>query len=488
MRYLVCMLILSLPVTALNAGEHEFKETMAGLKYRDAIVKISNFCSAVCVSPDGIYLSANHCRYEVNKTYQTSSGVEVKCIYNTNRFDGVTVFTETSKPSEDRVYLPIASDKPAIGDVCYAIGYPAGKFSYHEAKVKAAQINQRDGNEYFTIDQRLWEGHSGGPLINSEDQVMGILSTRSQLQDEPEANFIGLDAIYVALKDCGFFLQKVSPTVANPTIVVFTQQGCIPCENLKRDYYSGKFPSNYRFVFVEKKNGVWDKSDYVIQYQKQLGTGSPSRFPTVWVQGTKKTQIGYAGAISLISFIRDAIKFLVGIIFGGEDSGSSGNVPRIDPLPPNPGDTQDDGRLSGLLEKYYEIKSLVDGLKGRLEKVNEVESRVTELVQRYMEIKPKIEIALELINELRSGKGIDLSKVTELAKQLETVDGKVGDLAKKFNDTKDTVEEAKQTIEEVKSSGVVQDVKDSNLLSNPLMIFGMVASGLAGLVVKRKLA
>lgn len=501
-RCLLGLLILLCPVI-VQAQEMRFSDppmitvpervdfdllTGSGLKYRDAIEYIGRTCSSVCVSPDGIYVSANHCKFRVNAVYETNMGTKLRCIYNTGNVEGVCVLVDESR---DRVhtFIPLADAVPKIGEPVYAIGYPAGKFNYAEARVKEIAISPRDGNTYITIDQRLFEGHSGGPLINDNDQVVGVLSTRSLLPNErggqgssPEASFISLESIYDSLKAAGFRIEPIDQETQQrrPKIVVFTSIGCVPCDHFKSDLHNGRFPAEYDFEVVTWNGVNWDKPEYAVGFTRSTGK-RVGAYPTFWVEGSTRTQIGYTGPTSLLGFIRDALRFIIGMIIGGEDAG--GNVPRLQPGP-NPGGPGPIPNLS-LVEKILEIKGRVDGFQSGLEekyrKIQEIEGRVTDLVQRYHEIKPKVELAIQLIEKIKSGEGSAKDLIAVLS-ELDVVKNKVDEVSQKYGITEEkieTVKSAVQTIKEIRSG-------EYDLLHKPWVLGSMVISFFVGVVAKRR--
>lgn len=504
MKWFVCLFSLLIPVSGLMAQELKFEDppmitvpqrvdfdllTGSGLKYRDAIEYIGGTCSSVCVSPDGIYLSANHCKFRLNTTYETNMGTRLKCIYNTGDVEGVCVLVDENR-DKVHTFIPLSDQLPKIGEPVYAIGYPAGKFNYAEAQVKRISPNIRDGNTYITINQRLFEGHSGGPLINDYDQVIGVLSTRSLLPGEqggqgssPEASFIGLDSIYASLKAAGFRIESIDHQTQQrrPKIVVFTSRGCVPCDLFKADLASGKFPAEYDFEVVTWNGVSWDKPEYATGFTKSTGR-FVNAYPTFWVEGSTRTQIGYTGPTSLLGFIRDALKFIIGLIIGGEDAG--GNVPRIQPSPENPNSPSPIPNLS-LVEKILEIKGKVDGFQSGLEekyrKIQEIEGRVSDLVQRYQEIKPKVELAIELVEKIRNGEGSPKDLIAVLS-ELDAVKGKVEEVRQKYGVTDEKIETVKNTIQTIKEirSG------EYDLLHKPWVIGSMVISFFAGVVAKRR--
>lgn len=416
-----------------------------GLEYRDAVLFVGGCCSAVCVSPDGIYISANHCEFKIGQTYETNvlSPGRLKCIYNTGKKEGVCVLIEENT-HPPRTYLPVAERLPQIGESVYAIGFPAGRFNYAEAQVKKISNDLNDGNAYITINQRLFEGHSGGPLINERDQVIGVLSTRTflpmerpDLPDEfvrPEANFLGVESIHSALKESNFGLDNVGNTPKNtPNIIVFTTPGCIPCNQFKNDLTANKFPAEYQFI-INEWNGVswkayrWDrknwvpveKSSYSVDYVATFKR-SIRGYPTFWIEGTSRDQLGYQGDLSLIGFIQDVLKSIMGMIFGQPER-SDGIVPQI----PDPGNASPD---FSLIEKIGEIK-------GKIDAIENVVGSLSEKYEKVKEIKAQIDSVIAIIQKIKGVEnGFDVS---ELIVQLNILKNRVQDTENGIDEVKNT--------------------------------------------------
>ncbi len=72
--------------------------------------------------------------------------------------------------------LPLAADKlPVVGDTVFAVGNPQGfEGTFSDGKVSGLR---RDGNEtYIQITAPISPGSSGGPLLDEQGQVVGIVT------------------------------------------------------------------------------------------------------------------------------------------------------------------------------------------------------------------------------------------------------------------------------------------------------------------------
>ena len=79
-------------------------------------------------------------------------------------------------------YIPIAPNKPSIGEKVYAIGSPMGL----ENTFSSGEVSQWRGDNLMQISVLIDHGSSGGALINEYGQVVGI--TSGTFADGSQAN------------------------------------------------------------------------------------------------------------------------------------------------------------------------------------------------------------------------------------------------------------------------------------------------------------
>lgn len=88
--------------------------------------------------------------------------------------------------------LVVNSDEPAIGSKLYVIGAPRGlEFSISDGLL--SQIQLLEGTKQFQFSCPVSPGNSGGPLLNSKGEVIGVVSW--QLREGQNLNF-AVPAIY----------------------------------------------------------------------------------------------------------------------------------------------------------------------------------------------------------------------------------------------------------------------------------------------------
>lgn len=133
--------------------------------------------SGFFISPNGIAISNYHVfkgTFMGLETIKTTSGEELKIgdvISKSDKHDCI-IFKVKSKGNRKFNYIPIASRASSVGDKVYAIGSPRGL----ENTFSSGEISQKRDNNIIQISVPIDHGSSGGALINSYGEVIGITS------------------------------------------------------------------------------------------------------------------------------------------------------------------------------------------------------------------------------------------------------------------------------------------------------------------------
>ena len=101
-----------------------------------------------------------------------------KVIASSEEFDFILFQTNCTNTN----YIPIAKDKPCIGEKVYAIGSPRGL----ENTFSSGEVSQWRDNNLMQISALIDHGSSGGALINEYGEVIGI--TSGSFYDGSQAN------------------------------------------------------------------------------------------------------------------------------------------------------------------------------------------------------------------------------------------------------------------------------------------------------------
>lgn len=83
---------------------------------------------------------------------------------------------------DDTPYIPVAKQKPSVGDKVYAIGSPRGL----ENTFSSGEVSQWRDENLMQINALIDHGSSGGALINEYGEVVGV--TSGSFYDGSQAN------------------------------------------------------------------------------------------------------------------------------------------------------------------------------------------------------------------------------------------------------------------------------------------------------------
>lgn len=83
---------------------------------------------------------------------------------------------------DDTPYIPVAKQKPSVGDKVYAIGSPRGL----ENTFSSGEVSQWRDKDLMQINALIDHGSSGGALINEYGEVVGV--TSGTFYDGSQAN------------------------------------------------------------------------------------------------------------------------------------------------------------------------------------------------------------------------------------------------------------------------------------------------------------
>lgn len=83
---------------------------------------------------------------------------------------------------DDTPYIPVAKQKPSVGDKVYAIGSPRGL----ENTFSSGEVSQWRDKNLMQINALIDHGSSGGALINEYGEVVGV--TSGTFYDGSQAN------------------------------------------------------------------------------------------------------------------------------------------------------------------------------------------------------------------------------------------------------------------------------------------------------------
>jgi len=336
-----------------------------------AVVRIDDGCSGVCVSGDGLILTADHCGTDQNVSvvFPDGSRFSAALIYLPPQ-NGVDEAQCYRIPNASRLpFAAVASESITAGQPVWSVGYPAGNYQLNRGTVSRIGFTTRR-NDTFSVrlddgvvtDWGSDAGNSGGPLFNSRGEVCGLLS----MTGDTDSYWIGLSSIRTAIDR-----PDILTVYKRRSVIVFTTDTCSACDRLKFDAAAGKL-GEYEFKFVNWDNNLKTWSDPVLAREFSTTAGAPGGlgFPVVWVRNTKNYRVGYepdrrGGLIGWIAGIFDGL----GRLIVGEKP--TIEFPPAEPLEPSPDDpppapTQTDVAMEAVQkvkDDLLRIKSDVESVK-----------------------------------------------------------------------------------------------------------------------------
>lgn len=331
-----------------------------------AVVQLAG-CSGVCVTADGLILTADHC----------GSDRQLEVVFPDGRTHRATLVFEPPQNGVDECqayqidnasglpFVNVATLKPKAGDAVWSVGYPFGNFQRNEGKVqrvgfkvgrdKRFQVEIADG---VVTDWQSDGGNSGGPLFNAAGEVIGILSMSSR--KEPRSYWIGGESIAIAL-------TKRKAATGSRRLVMFGRKSCAACILYDKEIKRTGSP-----VLVIKKEdeyfAEWKKS-----YERHTGK-ELDYYPTFWVEGTAESrEENYQPGLlqRIIGWFGNTVRGIVATFIGQPAEPGQAEVyipPRPVPdespnfdLPPTPTESLDPANITVVILAAMQDVGLVKG-------------------------------------------------------------------------------------------------------------------------------
>lgn len=271
-------------------------------------------CTCVVIDREGWALTADHCPMPAEFPVKINGRtVQARLVYDPPGTGNANVDHVSLIKLEDGpfAWVEVATAVPQRGDSVHSWGFPNGQKRHWTGVVLGIAP---DGD--LRVEDPAIGGHSGGPLFNSRNQVVGILSATSAV----DTFWMGQPKIRTAMSYMAAGAgdqqpESDGPEVAQPVVWVLTSPGCVPCMNLKTDYGRGKFPG------VVMKFVGFDDPAKTLQDGTRLPAGSdlrgrilqatghyPAAWPTIWAEGASTVTVGYTGFGSLRNWIVGALR------------------------------------------------------------------------------------------------------------------------------------------------------------------------------------
>ncbi|EHQ29437.1 S1C family serine protease [Mucilaginibacter paludis] len=138
--------------------------------------------SGFAVSADGYIVTNNHVISGADSVYiQNSAGDEyrVKTVYTDPKYDiAILKIVDRSFTRLSSLPYGFKRTKSDLGEDVYTVGYPGDDFTYVPGNLSAATGFNGDTINY-RISIPVNPGNSGGPVLDSKGNVIGIISARA---------------------------------------------------------------------------------------------------------------------------------------------------------------------------------------------------------------------------------------------------------------------------------------------------------------------
>jgi S1-C subfamily serine protease len=154
--------------------------------------------SGVIISKQGDILTAEHLLSNTNQVavYLSSGAVETGQVINRNKAQDIALIKLQTHPL---ACLPIRHNWLPVGSTIYSVGFSTangGHFFWSTDKIKSYRWFGSHSPIYIQTGLDLMPGNSGGPLLDQNGQVVGIISWKLKL-DKHAAYSYGALAIPV---------------------------------------------------------------------------------------------------------------------------------------------------------------------------------------------------------------------------------------------------------------------------------------------------
>lgn len=126
------------------------------------------------------------------------------------------------------------ADKVSVGDKATVVGYPLG---HTEIKHTVGSINGRQ-DEFLQVDTTINKGNSGGPLIDSNDKVIGIVSQKIVGHDTDNIGYV------IPINDFKLIREQMEKYNDKPNVIIVPYLGATLASSSAEYIKSFKFSDN----------------------------------------------------------------------------------------------------------------------------------------------------------------------------------------------------------------------------------------------------
>jgi len=144
-------------------------------------------CTAFQIEPD-LLVTAAHCANSDIFLFKNGDDIVQGSLIGTSPTTDIALFYA---PGANRPGFIVAQTLPDNGESMTAIGFPArvsNNFIFARVKIISVTRDEAGGKYAISIGPDVWPGMSGGPLINDKGEVVGVVSSTSQVIFGPSSD------------------------------------------------------------------------------------------------------------------------------------------------------------------------------------------------------------------------------------------------------------------------------------------------------------
>lgn len=144
-------------------------------------------CTAFQIEPD-LLITAAHCSDSDTFLFKNGDDVVQGSLIGTSPTTDIALFYA---PGANRPGFVVSRALPNNGESMTAVGFPArvsSGFVFARVKIISVTSDEAGGKYAISLGPDVWPGMSGGPLLNDKGEVVGVVSSTSQVIFGPSSD------------------------------------------------------------------------------------------------------------------------------------------------------------------------------------------------------------------------------------------------------------------------------------------------------------